>query len=113
MPLPLPILDDRRFDDLFQEARDRVQAYTPEWTQINPGDPGSALIDLFAWLTETILYRQNLIPLRQRRAFMNLLSMPLRPATPATGLVCVDARALSLPPALAKGQTTFTAGAVT
>jgi predicted phage baseplate assembly protein len=113
MPLPIPNLDDRRFDDLVAEATARIEAHTPEWSNIAPGDPGSALIDLFAWLTETILYRQNLIPLRQRRAFMNLLSMPLRPAAPATGLVCVDARALSLPPALAAWQTTFTAGAVT
>jgi hypothetical protein len=113
MPLPIPNLDDRRFDDLVAEATARIEAHTPEWSNIAPGDPGSALIDLFAWLTETILYRQNLIPLRQRRAFMNLLSMPLRPAAPATGLVCVDAGALPLPLALAAGQTTFTAGAVT
>src|SRR5271166_6808646 len=107
MPLPVPSLDDRSFEDLFQEARNRIQAHTPEWTQINPGDPGVALIDLFAWLAETILYRQNLIPLRQRRAFMNLLSMPLRPAAPASGLVCVDAGPLPLPSALVAGQTTF------
>jgi predicted phage baseplate assembly protein len=89
MPLPIPNLDDRRFDDLVAEATARIEAHTPEWSNIAPGDPGSALIDLFAWLTETILYRQNLIPLRQRRAFMNLLSIPLRPAAPATGLVCL------------------------
>ena len=80
MPLPIPNLDDRRFDDLVAEAITRVEAHTPEWSNIAPGDPGSALIDMFAWLAETILYRQNLIPLRQRRAFMNLLSVPLRPA---------------------------------
>jgi hypothetical protein len=113
MPLPIPNLDDRRFDDLVAEATARIESHTPEWSNIAPGDPGSAMIDLFAWLTETILYRQNLIPLRQRRAFMNLLSMPLRPATPASGLVCVDAGPLPLLAALAAGQTTFTAGAVT
>jgi predicted phage baseplate assembly protein len=117
MPLPIPNLDDRRFDDLVAEATTRIEAHTPEWSNIAPGDPGAALIDLFAWLTETILYRQNLIPLRQRRAFMNLLSMPLRSAAPATGLVCVDSSALpsppALPPALLAGQTTFIAGAVT
>jgi len=113
MPLPIPNLDDRRFDDLVAEATARIEAHTPEWSNIAPGDPGSALIDLFAWLTETILYRQNLIPLRQRRAFMNLLALPLRPAAPATGLVCVDATQMPLPPPLAAGQAQFTAGAVT
>jgi hypothetical protein len=113
MPLPIPNLDDRRFDDLVAEAITRVEAHTPEWSNIAPGDPGSALIDLFAWLAETILYRQNLIPLRQRRAFMNLLSLPLRPAAPASGVVCVDATQLPLPAPLAKGQAQFTVGPVT
>ena len=113
MPLPIPNLDDRRFDDLVAEAITRVEAHTPEWSNIAPGDPGSALIDMFAWLAETILYRQNLIPLRQRRAFMNLLSLPLRPAAPATGVVCVDATQLPLPKPLAAGQAQFTAGPVT
>jgi Baseplate J-like protein len=113
MPLPIPNLDDRRFDDLVAEAITRVEAHTPEWSNIAPGDPGSALIDMFAWLAETILYRQNLIPLRQRRAFMNLLSLPLRPAAPATGVVCVDATQLPLPRPLAAGQAQFTVGPVT
>jgi Baseplate J-like protein len=113
MPLPIPNLDDRRFDDLVAEAITRIEAHTPEWSNVAPGDPGSALIDLFAWLAETILYRQNLIPLRQRRAFMNLLALPLRPAVPATGIVSVDATQLPLPAAIPAGRAQFTAGPVT
>jgi Baseplate J-like protein len=113
MPLPIPSLDDRRFDDLVAEAITRIEAHTPEWSNIAPGDPGSALIDMFAWLAETILYRQNLIPLRQRRAFMNLLGMPLRPAAPATGVVCVDAGPLPLPAPVPAGQAQFNVGQVT
>jgi hypothetical protein len=113
MPLPVPNLDDRRFDDLVTDAINRIEAHTPEYTNIAPGDPGSALIDMFAWLTETIIYRQNLIPLRQRRAFMNLLALPLRPAAPASGLVCVDATTLPLPAAIPAGQAQFHVGAVT
>ncbi len=110
MSLPVPSLDDRSFEDLFQEARSRIQAHTPEWTQINPGDPGVALIDLFAWLAETILFRQNLIPLRQRRAFLNLLAIPMRAATPARGLVCLDAPPVSaLPPPILVQQAQLTA----
>jgi hypothetical protein len=113
MPLPIPNLDDRRFNDLVAEAITRIEAHTPEWSNIAPGDPGRALIDMFAWLAETILYRQNLIPQRQRRAFMNLLALPLRPAAPASGVVCVDATQLPLPTALTAGQATFKVGAVT
>jgi hypothetical protein len=113
MPLPIPNLDDRRFDDLVAEAITRIEAHTPEWSNVAPGDPGSALIDMFAWLAETILYRQNLIPLRQRRAFMNLLALPLRPAAPASGVVCVDATQLPLPQAMAAGAAQFKVGSVT
>lgn len=115
MPLPMPNLDDRRFDDLVQEARARLARHLPELTVVSPGDPVHALVDLFAWLTETILYRANRIPERQRLAFLNLLQMPLRPAAPARGIVCVDAEARpNLPPLLAAesllkaAQTSFT-----
>lgn len=91
MPLPVPNLDDRRFEDLVAEARSRLATHLPELTQIAPGDPVHSFIDLFAWLTETILYRANLIPERQRRVFLNLLQIPVRPAKPARGVVCVDA----------------------
>jgi len=70
MPLPVPNLDDRRFDDLVAEARQRLAAHLPELTQIAPGDPVHAFVDLFAWLTETILFRANLIPERQRRVIL-------------------------------------------
>lgn len=91
MPLPVPNLDDRRFEDLVAEARTRLAAHLPELTQIAPGDPLHSFIDLFAWLTETILYRANLIPERQRRVFLNLLQIPVRAARPARGIVSIDA----------------------
>lgn len=105
MPLPIPNLDDRRFEDLVAEARARLAVHLPELTQIAPGDPVHSFIDLFAWLTETILYRANLIPERQRRVFLNLLQIPLRPARAARGVVSVDATPTSvlLPPLLNDG----------
>lgn len=112
MPLPMPNLDDRRFDDLVAEARARLARHLPELTVVSPGDPVHALVDLFAWLTETILYRANRIPERQRLAFLNLLQIPLRPARPARGIVCVDADAKpNLPPLLA-AESLLKAGAV-
>lgn len=90
MSLPVPNLDDRRFDDLVKEARERLGAHLPELTQVSPGDPVHTITDLFAWFTETILYRANLIPERQRRAFLNLLQIPVRTARAASGIVCID-----------------------
>lgn len=89
MSLPVPQLDDRRFDDLVAELRARAASHLPEWRPV-PGDPGSALLDLVAWMGEAVIYRLNLIPERQRLAFLNLLHVPLRPARPARGVVGID-----------------------
>lgn len=99
MPLPIPNLDDRRFEDLVAEARARLATHLPELTQVAPGDPVHAIINLFAYLTETILYRANLIPERQRRVVLNLLQIPIRNARPSRGVVCIDAgqRSVTLP----------------
>jgi predicted phage baseplate assembly protein len=87
MPIRPPALDDRSFDDLVADLVRRIPAHTPEWTNPREGDPGRTLIDLFAWLGDTILYRANLIPERQRLAFLRLLGVGLRPAIPARGLL--------------------------
>ncbi len=89
MPIRPPALDDRSFDDLVADLVRRIPAHTPEWTNPREGDPGRTLIDLFAWLADTILYRANLIPERQRLAFLRLLGAGMRPAVPAQGLVQV------------------------
>ncbi|MEZ4639658.1 MAG: hypothetical protein R2856_32645 [Caldilineaceae bacterium] len=47
---------------------------------VAPGDPGLTLIELFSWMADALLYRANLIPERQRLAFLRLLGMTMRPA---------------------------------
>src|SRR5262245_34320884 len=87
-----PRLDDRSYDDLVAELVARIPAHTPEWTNPRPGDPGRTLIELFAWLGDALLYRANLIPERQRLAFLRLLGIPLRSARPGRGIVTVSLR---------------------
>jgi hypothetical protein len=89
MPITLTTLDDRRFDDLVEEALGRAAVHTPEWTNLNRSDPGVTLIEVFAFLTETLLYRANQIPDRNRRKFLQLLRIPLRTASAAQGLVTI------------------------
>lgn len=86
MPITPPRLDDRNFEDLVDELLARIPAHTPEWVP-QPGDPGRTLLELFAWLGETILYRANLVPERQRLAFLKLLGEQMHPARAASGLV--------------------------
>ena len=87
MPIPRYMLADLDAQALAQELVRRIPAHTPEWRNPRVGDPGRTLIDLFAWLAETLLYRVNLIPERQRLEFLRLLNIPLRPAQPARALV--------------------------
>src|SRR5688572_26102405 len=87
MPILPPSLDDRRFDDLVEDLIARIPAHTPEWTNPRLGDPGRTLIELFAWLGDTLLYRANLIPERQRLVFLSLLGIGLKPARAATTIV--------------------------
>jgi hypothetical protein len=87
MPLPTAAIDNRTYQDLLDEARNRIPVHNPEWTNFNKSDPGVTLLELFAFLTESLLYRVNQIPDRNRRKFLSLLGVPLQPATPARGLV--------------------------
>ncbi len=87
MPLPPPILDDRDYAALVNETLARVPVHTPEWTNFNAADPGVTLVQLFSFLTESLIFRTNQIPERNRAAFLNLLGIPLQPAQPARALV--------------------------
>lgn len=90
MPLALPVIDDRRYQKLVEEALARVPVHTPEWTNFNHSDPGVTLVQLFAFLTESLLYRANQIPERNRIKFLQLLRMPLAPASEARGLITIN-----------------------
>jgi predicted phage baseplate assembly protein len=98
VPFLPPSLDDRSYDDLVQDMLGSIRAHTPEWTNPQPGDPGRTLIELFAWLADTILYRANLIPEKQRIAFLKLLGQSMQPAAAATGLVSLSLDPSSLTP---------------
>ncbi len=76
MPLQLPNLDDRSYNDLVAEALARIPAYSPQWTNHNPSDPGITLVELFAYLTDLLLYRLNRITDDNMRKFLKLLNDP-------------------------------------
>src|SRR5215213_4268090 len=83
MALPVPNLDDRRFQDLVDEAKRLVQQRCPEWTDHNVSDPGVTLIELFAWMTDQVVYRLNRVPDRNYIKFLELIGVTLFPPTAA------------------------------
>lgn len=84
MTLSDPNLDDLRFQsDLVDEARKRIIRYCPEWTEYNLSDPGITLIELFAWMTELMVYRLNRVPEKNYIKFLEMLGLQRFPASSA------------------------------
>ncbi|NOQ33840.1 MAG: putative baseplate assembly protein [Methanosarcinales archaeon] len=84
MPLPIPELDDKRYEELLKEAKARIPVYAPEWTDYNAHDPGITLIELFAWLSEMQIYRLNRITDRSYMKFLKLMGIgALKTARPS------------------------------
>jgi predicted phage baseplate assembly protein len=83
MTLTVPNLDDRRFQDLVDDAKRLVQQRCPEWSDHNVSDPGVTLIELFAWMTDQLLYRLNRVPDRNYIKFLELIGVKLFPPAAA------------------------------
>ena len=83
MPLKTPNLDDRTYKEIIEEAKKLIPRYAPEWTDWNESDPGITMLELFAWLTEMILYRLNQVPDNNFIEFLKLVGIELKTAEPA------------------------------
>src|SRR5919108_1856746 len=83
MALPAPNLDDRRFQDLVDDAKRLVQQRCHEWTDHNVSDPGITLIETFAFMVDQLLYRLNRVPDRLYVKFLELIGVRLLPPTAA------------------------------
>ena len=64
MPLQLPLIDERDYEQLRDEAVERIPVDAPEWTDFQDSDPGVTLVELFAFLADTLLWQ---IDERQRQ----------------------------------------------
>ena len=89
MPINLPNLDDRTFADLVDEAQALIPVYEPQWTNHNTSDPGITFVELFAYLTEMLMYRLNRVTDANECAFLKLIDGIERiPSTQNRGMVC-------------------------
>jgi predicted phage baseplate assembly protein len=93
VPLPLPVLDRRTWPELVAEARSLLPRYAREWSDHNYHDAGITLVELFAWLSEMLLFRADRVPPPELRAFLRWLGVVPQPAQ-----VAATALALELPP---------------
>jgi SpoVK/Ycf46/Vps4 family AAA+-type ATPase len=73
MPIE-PDLDTRRYQELFDEALRRIPVHSPDWTNYNQSDPGMTLMQLFAWIADTLRYRLDSIPESHRAILHNFVA---------------------------------------
>lgn len=109
MALPTPELDDRSFQDIVDETKRLIPRYCPEWTNHNLSDPGVALIELFAWMSEMVLFRLNQVPDRLYTKFLDLVGIaPFPPSVARTDLTFWLSTALDRPVVVPAGSTVAT-----
>jgi len=111
MPLPAPTLDDRSFQDLVDQAKRAIPRHCPEWTNHNLNDPGVALIELFAWMSEQLIFRLNQVPDRLYLHFLNLVGIePFPPGVARCDLTFWLSEALEHDVRVPGGSQVATAG---
>jgi hypothetical protein len=81
--LPVPVLDDKTWTEIVEDARSRIPRRSPDWTDWNAHDPGITFLELFAWLAEMQRFRLDQVSAATNRSFFKLVDLDphrLRPA---------------------------------
>ncbi len=85
-----PNYDDRSWknivDEIFADDGPAKQL-APEWTDRHPSDPGVALVEMFAWIAESIIYRLNKTPDKHYIKLLELLNIYRDPPNPAHAIL--------------------------
>ncbi len=112
MTLPTPKLDDRRFDDLVAEGRRRITQRCPEWTDLTVNDPGMMLLDVFAYLTDIMMFRLNQVPEKNYVRYLQLIGVQIQPpAAASVRLIFKASRPQDKPLEIKRGTRVTTAHA--
>ncbi|MEU1815042.1 hypothetical protein ABZ543_07575 [Streptomyces roseifaciens] len=85
--VPVPDLDDLRFQPLVDAAKRALPERVPEWTDHNVSDPGVTLIEACAERADQLSYRIDRMTDRQRSALLRLMGIAPLPASPARTVV--------------------------
>ncbi|NUO83873.1 hypothetical protein HUU05_27670, partial [candidate division KSB1 bacterium] len=78
-----PNIDDRSVEQIVQRAKTLAPFYTPEWKPTFEKEPGTALLNIFAYLLDNVLSRFNRAADKNFLAFLDMLDMALLPARSA------------------------------
>lgn len=64
--------------DCLARLRARIERLPPNWTDARGGDPGIALLELSAWISESLLYRGGRMPDRAARSLSRVAAASLQ-----------------------------------
>ncbi|WP_211463546.1 hypothetical protein [Collimonas silvisoli] len=70
MSFDIPNLDRKSYPQLVAELIRRIPQYTTQWTDYNDSDPGITLLQLLAWLDDSLLYQANAIPIQNDQNYL-------------------------------------------
>jgi hypothetical protein len=70
MAFELPDVDQLSYQQMVDDMLRRIPQYSKQWTDFNDSDPGITVLQLLAWLDESILYQANRIPLQTEQNFL-------------------------------------------
>jgi len=93
MTIDIPELDDKTFEELVERAKKRLPAYDDGWTDYNPSDPGIAILELMAYLTDTHTYQLDTVTDSHRQKYLQLVGERQEPPEAASVSLSVDAPA--------------------
>lgn len=79
MALKIPVLDDRKYESILEDARKRIPIYTQDWTDHNIHDPGITFLELLVWIAEMQIYHLDQITEKHYLKFLKLLGFTPRP----------------------------------
>ncbi|GAA0392671.1 hypothetical protein [Streptomyces luteireticuli] len=85
--LPVPDLDDLRFQPLVDTAKRALPSRSPSWTDHNVSDPGVTLLELCAGRVDALVYRANRMTPEQRSRLLALMGVTPMAAVPCRVVV--------------------------
>lgn len=74
MPIQLPDLAGKTYEDIVDEMLASIPNYTDRWTNHNPSDPGITVLELLSWIAEMTLYRIDRMPGESYINFLRLVA---------------------------------------
>ena len=95
-------LDNENFEDLVEEAKNRIASDYPAWTDFNYHDPGITFSELFAYFKEIAQYRINFIGQRHLHKYLKLLGIRREPTRPARVQVSLNCEQTCILPPLTR-----------